>query len=335
MVLWILTFLAALLGLASLFSGLEISKFFNSKTKKEKESARKCVFLLHEYQETLEAGLVPRKEQWDALAEIGAPWGDLAHESISKLRAQGGAILPTLRRIRALAENHLTRIQESKAKASQAFAQALICAALAPLFGIFLYGLVPGIAERSLIWFLVCSLATLWTLIGTLWLISISEDARWGGLSGDQRNWILGAQCAGERFLAVVRAGTPPDLAWVQAGEFLRSHCPDLLEQWGSSIWKSEEGQPVQKNALAQVIAETGTHLRRCIQSSVMDGKPCTERVENALQALRSEVRTRIDQELSMLATRALKPLFLCVAPPILGLLASGLFLGAADAFRL
>lgn len=68
-----------------------------------------------------------------------------------------------------------------------------------------------------------------------------------------------------------------------------------------------------------------GDELRSHLQRSVMEGRPCTERVESALAAIRLEWGARVERELQLLATRALKPLFLLVAPALFGLLALGL----------
>jgi hypothetical protein len=59
-----------------------------------------------------------------------------------------------------------------------------------------------------------------------------------------------------------------------------------------------------------------------------MEGRPCTERAEAALAALRQELRSAVERELGLLGTRALKPLFACVAPAVFLLLGFGLWLG-------
>ena len=67
--------------------------------------------------------------------------------------------------------------------------------------------------------------------------------------------------------------------------------------------------------------------MRKVIQVAVMDGRPCVERVESMLSDIRRELRSCIDHELSLVATRALKPLFSFVAPGVLGLLFTGLWI--------
>ena len=58
-----------------------------------------------------------------------------------------------------------------------------------------------------------------------------------------------------------------------------------------------------------------------------MEGRPCAERVEAALTSLAYEIKARVEAELTLLSARALKPLFVCVAPGTFLLLGSGIFL--------
>ena len=57
-----------------------------------------------------------------------------------------------------------------------------------------------------------------------------------------------------------------------------------------------------------------------------MEGRPCLERAEAALLGLRQDMKAQVERELSLLPTRALKPLFIFVAPSLFG--TSGLRLG-------
>jgi hypothetical protein len=218
---------------------------------------------------------------------------------------------------------HEAALKEARARSSQALAQALVCAALVPLFGGMLYLLLPGVTERRWAWCAGCVAALGLAAAGALWMLGMAEAARWGGIHRSRRGWVLGAQCAGERFLAFVRAGTPADLAWEQACALLP---PGLAARWGHSVW---QGAPAGERLepAAAVVAGAGDALRKAVQLSLMEGRPCTERAETALAALRKDVATQIERELAMLGTRALKPLFACVAPALFGLLVFGLFL--------
>jgi hypothetical protein len=178
-------------------------------------------------------------------------------------------------------------------------------------------------------WICACLSALVSTAIGSLWLLSLAHSARWGGLPRERRSWILASQCAGERFLALVRVGTPPDLAWVSACELLARDTVSLSLAWGNSLW--EESKVKFKGRPEEMIAGVAVSIKKSIQVSLMEGRPCTERVEASLLGLRQELKAQIERELTLLPTRALKPLFIFVAPALLGLLACGLWLAGAD----
>ncbi|MGK5084308.1 hypothetical protein WDW37_13510 [Bdellovibrionota bacterium FG-1] len=295
---------------------------------REQQALRKVGFVLQEIEETLAAGLVPARSRWDSLRGLPAPWGALVFESLQELRNTGGALVPTLKRLRALALEQDVALSQAKARTAQSLAQALLCAALVPVFGGVLYYLLPAVAQNQGLWLCICATALLLAGVGAVWLLKMAEAARWGGLRSSSRAWVLASQCAGERFLAWVRAGNPPDLAWARTIAALEGEVPALVARWGASIWST--GQPVSKGA-ERPVEEAGHAIRRAIQVSLMEGRPCTERVEVVLESLRQDLRAGVERELGLLATRALKPLFVCVAPALLGLLGCGLWVSWND----
>lgn len=292
---------------------------------KQRQEIQKVHHLLQEIEELLGAGMLPTKEHWEKLQKLSAPWGSLAHDSLQELRSSGSAILPTLRRLKDLATGQLRALADAKARSSQAFAQALACTFLIPTFGGVLYWLMPGVSDYPWIWVFLCGVSLAIAGMGALWLLSMAQEARWAGLPKDARSWVLASQCAGERFLALVRSGTPADLAWSRAIELLSREAPTLALVWGHSVWKSAPlDQKSVSNPASRLFVETGEALRRAVQVSLMEGRPCSERVEAALSSLSHEIKARVEAELTLLATRALKPLFLCVAPGIFILLGTG-----------
>lgn len=329
MILWALAFLCLVIGIRNLFSNLP---FLQTGLGRQRLVLKRVSWRFQEFEELLSAGLVPSDEDWNQIRELPDPWGSLAFESLRDLRSQGGAMLPTLKRFRSLAQQHDSSLADAKAKSAQAFAQALICFALVPVFSGALYLLLPGVSEYPWKWGLASGFSLVLALTGALWILYMAEMARWCGLRGMAREWILLSQCTGEKFLALVRSGTPSDLAWIHACELLSKKSPDLALEWGRSVWgQGEETDKFPRRAnLSQAgrqIIEAGYSLRKAIQVSLMEGRPCTDRVETALHALRQEMKAQSERELSLLGTRALKPLFLCVAPSILGLLLFGLWL--------
>ena len=295
---------------------------------RDQAALSKVISLLHELQETLEAGLVPAPERWDALKDLCTPWNQLAYDSLQELRQCGGALLPTLRRLRSLAEDHRGVLKSARAKASQALMQALACGVLVPAFGGTLYFLLPGVSSYPWVW-LGANTASLITATAAMaWLLRMADQARWAGLATAQRPWMLAVYCAGERFLALVRSGSPPDIAWTRACLLLLTEAPELAARWGSSVWtESPSSGSHVLNSAAGALVGAGGSIRKAVQVSLMEGRPCTERVEAALQALKQNLQAEMDRELSLLSTRALKPLFIFVAPALLLLLAFGFYL--------
>ena len=290
---------------------------------------RRVAETLRECEESLAAGLVPSSQQWEALAQLPAPWGTLAFECVRELRAAGGSVRPTLKRLRELAESQDRLVAEARAKASQALGQAAGCAILAPAMGLVLYWIAPGVDRQVFAWSTACGISFLLSGAGALWMLSMAERARWAGLTGAKRNWILAVQCSGERFLSMLRGGNPADLAWSQACALLAQQAPELAARWGHSFWKPTvtSGPKVRNSPAELAMSEAGENLRKAVHSSLMDGRPCGERVEAALEALRHDLRVRVEAELAQLPNRALRPLFACVAPAILGLLAFAFYL--------
>ena len=333
MTLWITPFLFIFLSLA--LCRQEFFNFFHALgAGHSKKNLQKVIIVLREIEETLMGGLVPSSDRWDSIRTLPRPWGSLSMDCLIALRASGGSLLPTLRRLRALAEAHAVALDDAQAKSSQASIQAGVCALFVPLLGVALHALLPGVEQSRTLWISACFGAMILTLLASIWLIRLAEKARWGGLEKGHRIWVLASQCAGERFLAWVRCGTPPDLAWTQTCQFLNQEelegGLELATAWGSSVW--ETPSPVTwKGAAERSIVGAGASIKKAVQMSLMEGRPCTERVESALQALRHEIRSQIERELSILATRALKPLFFLVAPALFCLLAFGLWLEAGS----
>jgi hypothetical protein len=328
---WILTFALGFLAVWILLQDFSQLGFSSFSFQARRNRLLKVTTVLREFEEILMAGLVPPAERWARFGELEEPWRSLTTESLKELRDCGGALLPTLRRLRELSDAHRVDLQDARAKASQALAQAAACSMLVPLLGFSLYWIAPGIDNRVFTWLAACSIALGVAGIGAIWMIKLAENSRWGGLHSDQRSWALSAQCAGERLLALVRVGTPPDLAWVKALDLLAREAPGLAQAWGVSIWKDpcfSLTKPAER-----LLGEAGSAIKKAIQVSLMEGRPCSERVEATLLSLRQDMKLHVDRDLSLLPTKALKPLFICVAPALFGLLGFGLYLVAVESF--
>lgn len=325
MVLWTLTF-AIFLFLAS-DAWTRLPSFARDRSGGEVKTAE---HLFHELEETLASGLVPADERWEGLRNLAAPWNRLAYDSLTQLRSEGGAVVPTLRRFRELARRHFDSLGEARARSAQALAQAAFCGALAPLFSVVLRALIPEVADAGGTWWIVTALALALGLLSALWIWKMVERARWAGLAPGEREWMLAVLVFGERLLALLRLGRAPDRAWTEALPLLP---PALVAEWGGDPWKTAKDEaPSEATNLRAALVRTGFGYKKAIQASLWDGQPCGERIESVLEGVRTEMRAFQERELQLLPTRALKPLFLLTAPGILAILAFALFLSVASA---
>jgi len=325
MILWTLTFALAL-GLAA-DGWTRLPSFARDRSGGEVKTAE---HLFHELEETLASGLVPADDRWERLRALATPWNRLAYDSLTQLRSEGGAVIPTLRRFRELARRHFDSLGEARARSAQALAQAAVCGSLAPLFSVVLRALIPEIADSGGTWWIVTVLALALGLLSALWIWKMVENARWGGLAPAEREWMLAVLVFGERLLALLRLGRAPDRAWTEALPLLP---PALVAEWGGDPWKTtKEEAPAEAKNLRDALARAGIAYKKAIQASLWDGQPCGERIESAVEGVRAESRAFQERELQLLPTRALKPLFLLTAPGILAILGFALFLSVASA---
>lgn len=321
MVFWIFFFICLFFGLRELSSdgipGLQIGRELVEVTRVKNR--------IHAFEETLASGCLPEEEEWEELAALPRPWGKILSESLHELRQQGASLLPTLRRYRELAASHEKSMREAKARSAQALAQSLLCIALIPILGSLLYLLVPGVEEKRLFWWSACAFALVWGGAAAAWLLRLSEQARWGGLFRIEQPWVLESLSFSERLIALLRAGQAPDVAWLRAAQDVEV---GLLAHWGADVWRNEEEDSKSSLSLRESILTLGSRMRRAIQVSLLEGKPCESRLIGVVESFRIEMQSFQERELSLLPARAMKPLFFCIAPAVLGLLAIAITLG-------
>jgi hypothetical protein len=283
----------------------------------------KVVQSLRELEETLQTGLLPEVQKWENLKFLDPPWGRLTYESIHQLRSQGSELLPTLKRLREVAQELKTLSLEVRSRQAQALMQASVCFALVPAFSLILYMLLPGLSDETIIWLSLSAGALLMAGLGACWLFSLASSASWGGLPAYARPWVVSIFCFGEKFLAMLRAGEPADLAWTKNYQALSVESTHLADFWGTSIWKDPEFS--KPHPAFSSLRGAITSIRKSVQVSLMEGSPCGDRIEAALLALRLEWKAQVEREIGILATRSLKPLFVLIGPSLLGLLFLGL----------
>ncbi|NDD93203.1 hypothetical protein EBZ37_14125 [bacterium] len=183
--------------------------------------------------------------------------------------------------------------------------------------------MVPGLSEYGWRWWFFTSIALLLDLGAMIWMLSLAEMARWGGLHRERRSWWAASFCFGERLLGSLRAGLPGDLAWSKAIPQLHRQAESLVPYWGADLWSDHALSPISLEMSARTIATQGAIFRKSIQAAIFEGKGCADRIESALDSLRIELDCEVERQIQLLSTRALKPLFICVAPSVLMLLVS------------
>ena len=247
-------------------------------------------------------------------------WNGWIAPLLLQLRSRGAAVVPTLVRLEAGVRQDLRARAQARARLAQAWSQALVCGALIPLLGVFIWLVIPEVAQRS-DWQMLSVVPALLALGAAAWMIRIGAHASRGGLNAREASWPAFALSAGEVLLAWIRAGEAPDTAWSRMVRWLESACPDLLDCWGVVLW-SDGAAIADSPTFSARVRATGSVMRQAIQVSIFEGRPCMERIEQVLEQLVIARDLACLRESELIGTRVLKPLFLCVAPALLGWLA-------------
>lgn len=346
---WSLAFYVALPGLRSFarsFAGGLARLFpfspFGRSGGADPRALLAVIWGLQEIQETLEAGVYPDESLWKAMEKFPDPWDRLGRDGLQALRAQGASILPSLRRIRGLAESVRRLERETSSKIAPALGQAWVCIGGVPLLGFGLYRILDGLEAYTEVWILICAAGSGLAVLAASWIQRLSDRARWGGLPPDRRQGFLGVLVSGERFCAKVRSGSPADLAFADAAAFLGTLDPELSRVWRKSVWDLDEGEgghpgvkakTEERREILPLLEDFGRVLKKAVQVSLMDGRPCLERAELSLDSLRSDLFSVIDAEVARLPHRTLLPLFLGIAPAVVGLIFGAIALTSFEAW--
>ena len=324
--LWILSYFSLFLGLLEvrpLWVRFHVFLEQNQAVLALRAAAAHLRFL----QEMLETGLVPDSKEWDAILKFPSPWGRVLHQSLRELRNQGAPVLPSLQRMQGSLQDQAELILEAKTKTAQSFGQALTGLVLVPVFSFILYEVMPGVKESGKCFILIVLFCTLLSSLSFIWMIAMAENARYGNLPSEKRHWFISVNATLERVFALISSGSPADLAWRRAIEELSLQDRSLAEQWRGQVWDLEvtESLPV-LNECERLMVGVGKEVRKSIQTSLIEGRPCLNRLESIHRSFRIDLRNKINRELSLLPNRSLKPLFVFVLPSILILMASALW---------
>lgn len=296
------------------------------------EALRVAVAHLKVLQEILESGMIPEEQDWRAIDHFPSPWSRIFGSSVRDLRSRGSPLLPTLRRFRSALLEQIEWILEAGVRSAQALSQAMLSVALIPLFSGVLYAMLPGLREAGREFFLLVFFSMMLSSLACLWILNLADQARFGGLPRERRQWWISIHAVLERIFALIASGEPPDQAWRTAMEELFLNDPELARVWGAQIWdpfdrtKEEGGSECER-----LISGLGRELRRAIQTSLIEGRGCTDRLESIRSAAFQELRSRVQRELSLLPTTSLKPLFVFAFPGVMLLLAGSLWISLGE----
>jgi hypothetical protein len=326
LIFWVLTFVAALSGLHEMKGLIRHIRIGFSRSI-EVESLRRASAQLRVVEERISAGMVLSESEWSAIDGFPSPWARILRLSLADLKAQGAPLLPTLSRMRKTLQDEVEFILESKVKSAQAVSQAGLAVALIPAFAGILYGALPGVKENGSSFLLLGMVSFLISSFAFLQIHSLSESARYGKVRIPHRPWWILIQATLERILALISSGSPPDLAWRRALSELYRSDPGLATLWGVQVWDPFESPETKPNGdCERIMMSLGVELRRSIQTSLIEGRGCLDRLDSIHQASMVELRMKVRHELNLLPNQCLKPLFVFVFPGVLLLLGGGLW---------
>jgi len=317
---------AATITLQRGFAIIRITKlWFDSRTQHahptQVRQLEQLANLLQEFDETLQVGLVPEPERWEMLRSAHPLLGALIFTTLKEMRDQGASIQATLKRFLQLVRTQQEILKKARARVSLALGQALVCLCMVPVLSTFLYTLLPGVAENAGAWVTATFLALVISALGAFWIMNLALSTARLGFHPENEKWILHAPVCGERFLARVKCGVPPDLAWTELHRDLKAESATLSAALGSQLWstqKEEIQKPIGQSEIC--IQQFGVGIKTAIQRSQMEGTPCLERVSAHIDQLLLEFQALQEKQLSLLPMQVLKPVFICLAPALFGL---------------
>lgn len=331
MLFWTLTFFIFIYGVSELSPvWLKLKLFLNQGAHilELRRSAEHLKLLT----QILETGLVPEDEDWQKIKLFPHPWGALIFQSVTDLRDQGAPILPTLHRMQMTLGHQIEQIQEAKVKSAQAFGQSVMSTLMILLTSVALYFLLPGIEKAKSLFLSLFLFALFLNSLSFIWMIALAEQARFANLSSEKRKWMVSVDAAIDRLIALISTGLPPDLSWKKTLEELCLTDRELAHAWGLLVWDTEFQKPnLSLNDTERLMVSTGIEVKRSIQTSLVEGRPCLDRIESVQRAFQLDLKMMVSKELNLLPNRCLKPLFIFVLPSFLVLLGGSFFLTLGD----
>jgi hypothetical protein len=264
------------------------------------------------------------KEGW----EQGAPvFVQRAMDAARDIRERGAQVLPYLGRVRAECVRAASLLARASEESAGARAQAGACLILFPLFSAGLTLLLPDLRQSALSWGAFCAVALILGAIGYFWMLRMSALAQWGGLPAHRRAWIFFPAQIATALVSEIQSGVPGDLAWSQVYRKIVQEDQEFATRMGSSLWST---QTVTRSRLGllEIIDRGIEDQRRIVAHAVLEGRAAVESLERLLDQVQEEIRAELSRGVRQLSTRALAPLFLCVAPGFFILIVGAIWLG-------
>jgi hypothetical protein len=321
MLIW---FFTALSGLTALLIFLKLVSGL-SETTQNLENQLSLIQWLQRCEEKLICGfpLDPEDFQSSILTEpqyrFLEPW-------IKELRNSGQALLPTLKGLRdSVGYVHRVLVQ-SQSKVAPTRLQAKVSIGLILVISLFLYYLLDGPRVSPGVWLVATLGALLLGGFAFLWIESLILQTIWRGSQKKTESQWFAYFLFPERLRGAIQIGQSLDEAWIQSVQSLdvTGLPPPLLSLWTKD--PVECGSDVLEVKLLE-------ELRLALQHALFQGTPVSDRIQVWANQCRVQFETDLTGRLETLPHRCLQPLFLCVAPAVIGLLVVGMFLEIQQSF--
>ncbi len=331
MALW---WISLFLGLYSFFKlwrvfAPALSALFGGK--QETRNWRECALRLRHLEGKLEAGQwwIPEEYQYFTHAPTQTPsFVQRAFGKVLEQRARGVSILPLLKRVRVFCDQSADLLTRANEETAGARAQASACLLLFPLFGVTLSFVLPDLRAQLGSWSALCLFSFFLGAFGFVWMLQMSRKAQWGTLSHSQRGWLFLPMQIGVQLVCELQNGVPPDLAWTSVYRDLQYSDHAFSLRMSPSLWV-EPSKRESPTAMLRLLDRAVEDQKRLLAHALLEGRSSVESLERLLSGVQTEINAEISRHVRRLGTRALLPLFLCVAPGFFVLVCGALLLGS------
>ena len=319
MLLWSLALLALLLCLRSLLR--LVTQL--SPTTRTHENQLSLIQWFQRCEERLQCGFPLGDEDFGA-GVLTEPEYRFLPKWIQNLRNSGQAILPSLKGMRE-ATLFVNRILVgSQAKVAPTRMQAKVSVGLVFAISLLLYKMLEGPENNLGIWIGATAIALLLAGYSFLWIEGLILRTIWNGSQKRTEGKWFSYFLFPLRLQGAIQMGTALDEAWGVSVRSLTENGTGKMPPALASLWAKGDGaEPTDWPLEWKLLAE----LRTALQHALYQGTPVSERILVWAAQARIQFEAELQARLETLPHRCLQPLYLCVAPAVVGLLVTGLVL--------